>query len=99
MEGEERAIWFNDLAEFVDHKARVATNPLFGKIVEDSRPRPDTRQGLLKKGFHEKTKERHLVLLRMLTIVRPHLLSANRLVKTRLQKKKSHAFIAKIIMP
>lgn len=58
MEGEERAIWFNDLAEFVDHKASVATNPLFGKIVEDSQPRPDTRRGLLKKGFHKKTKER-----------------------------------------
>ncbi|XP_068735477.1 uncharacterized protein [Montipora capricornis] len=58
MEDQERAIRFNDLAEFVDHEARVATNPLFGKIVEDSRPRPDTRRDLLNKGSHEKTKER-----------------------------------------
>ncbi|XP_068704621.1 uncharacterized protein [Montipora foliosa] len=58
MEDQGRAIRFNDLAEFVDHEARVATNPLFGKIVEDSRPRPDTRRDLLNKGSHEKTKER-----------------------------------------
>ena len=58
MEDQGRAIRFNDLAEFVDHEARVATNPLFGKIVEDSRPRTDTRRGLLNKGSHEKTKER-----------------------------------------
>ena len=58
MEDQGRAIRFNDLAEFVDHEARVATNPLFGKIVEDSRPKPDTRRGLLNKGSHEKTKER-----------------------------------------
>ena len=57
MEDQGRAIRFNDLAEFVDHEARVATNPLFGKIVEDSRPRPDTRRGLLNKGSHEKTKQ------------------------------------------
>ena len=58
MEDQGRAVRFNDLSEFVDHEARVATNPLFGKIVEHSRPRTDTRRGLLNKRSHEKTKER-----------------------------------------
>lgn len=58
MEDQGRAIWFNDLTEFLDHEARVATNTLFGKIVADFRPRPDTCRGLLNKGSHKKTKER-----------------------------------------
>ena len=59
MEDQGRAIRFNDLTEFLDHEARVATNTLFGKIVADFRSRPDTRRGLLNKGSHKKTKERH----------------------------------------
>ena len=58
MEDQGRPISFTDLAEFVDHEARVATNPLFGKTVGDSRPRPDIRRVLLNKESHEKTKER-----------------------------------------
>ena len=47
MEDQRWAIRFNDLTEFLDHEARVATNTLFGKIVADFRPRPDTRRSLL----------------------------------------------------
>ena len=36
---------FRDLAEFVDNEARVTANPVFGKIVEDTKPKKDTRNG------------------------------------------------------
>ena len=45
METEERSVMFRDLAEFVDNEARVIANPVFGKIVEDTKPKQDTRNG------------------------------------------------------
>ena len=39
METEERNVTFSDLAEFVDNEARVTDNPVFGKILEDAKPK------------------------------------------------------------
>ena len=39
METERRSVTFSDLAEFVDNEARVASNPVFGKITEDAKPK------------------------------------------------------------
>ena len=50
METETRAMRFRDFAEFVDHEARVATNPAFGSIVEDTKPEMERRGGRLQKG-------------------------------------------------
>ena len=50
METETRAIRFHDFVEFVDHEARVVTNPVFGSIVEDTKPKLDRRDGRLQKG-------------------------------------------------
>ncbi|XP_044182096.1 uncharacterized protein LOC122962911 [Acropora millepora] len=41
METEARAAMFADFANFVDHEARIATNPVFGWILEDARPKFD----------------------------------------------------------
>ena len=50
METETRAVKFSDFADFVDHEARVATNPVFGSIVEDTKTKMDRRDGRLQKG-------------------------------------------------
>ena len=50
MESETRAVRFRDFAEFVDHEARVATNPVFGSISEDTKTKTDRRDGRLQKG-------------------------------------------------
>ena len=50
MNTETRAIRFRDFVEFVDHEARVVTNPVFGSIVEDTKPKLDRRDGRLQKG-------------------------------------------------
>ena len=50
METETRAVRFRDFTEFVDHEARVATNPVFRSIVEDTKPNMDRRDGRLQKG-------------------------------------------------
>ena len=36
--------------DFVDHEARVATNPMFGSISEDTKTKMDRRDGRLQKG-------------------------------------------------
>ena len=43
METERRSVTFSDLAEFVDKEARVASNPVFGKITEDAKPRNERK--------------------------------------------------------
>ena len=43
METEGRSVTFSDLAEFVDNEARVAANPVFGKITEDTKPRNERK--------------------------------------------------------
>ena len=50
MESEIRAVRFRDFAEFVDNEARVATNPVFGRISEGTKPKMDRRDGRLQKG-------------------------------------------------
>ena len=42
---------FADFANFVDHEARIATNPVFGRILslEDARPKLDRRDARLQK--------------------------------------------------
>ena len=50
METETRAIRFRNFVEFVDHEARVVSNPVFGSIVEDTKPKLDRRDGRLQKG-------------------------------------------------
>ena len=37
VETERRSVTFSDLAEFVDNKAKVTANPVFGKITEDAK--------------------------------------------------------------
>ena len=49
METEARAAMFADFANFVDHEARIATNPVFGRILEDARPKLDRRDARLQK--------------------------------------------------
>ena len=49
METEARAAMFADFANFVDHEARIATNPVFGWILEDARPKFDWRDARLQK--------------------------------------------------
>lgn len=53
METEERSVTFRDLAEFVDNEARVAANPVFGKITEDAKPTQEPRSGRTKSGSDE----------------------------------------------
>lgn len=53
METEERSVTFRDLAEFVDNEARVAANPVFGKIKEDAKPTQEPRSGRTKSGSDE----------------------------------------------
>ena len=43
METKERNVTFSDLAEFVDNEARVTDNPVFGKILDDAKPKQNTR--------------------------------------------------------
>ena len=43
METERRSVTFSDLAEFVDNEARVASNPVFGKITEDAKPKNERK--------------------------------------------------------
>ncbi|XP_015764366.1 PREDICTED: uncharacterized protein LOC107343321 [Acropora digitifera] len=49
VETEARAAMFADFANFVDHEARIATNPVFGRILEDARPKLDRRDARLQK--------------------------------------------------
>ena len=49
METEARAAMFADFANFVDHEARIATNPVFGRILEDARPKLDRQDAHLQK--------------------------------------------------
>lgn len=57
MEDKERTIRCYDFADFADHEASSATNPLFGKIVEDSELRSNERRVPSNKGSYEKRKE------------------------------------------
>lgn len=50
METEERSVTFRDLAEFVDNEARVAANPVSGKITEDAKPKQEPRSDRTKSG-------------------------------------------------
>lgn len=50
METEKRSVRFRDLAEFVDIEARVAANPIFGKITEDAKLKQERRSGRTKSG-------------------------------------------------
>ena len=50
METEERSVTFRDLAEFVHNEARVAANPVSGKITEDAKPKQEPRSGRIKSG-------------------------------------------------
>lgn len=43
MEKEERSVTFRDLAKFIDNEARVAANPVFGKITKDAKPKQEPR--------------------------------------------------------
>ena len=43
METERRSVTFSDLAEFVDNEARVTSNPVFGKITEDAKPKNERK--------------------------------------------------------
>ena len=54
METEERNVTFSDLAEFVDNEARVTDNPVFGKILDDAKPKQNTRNGRPPKKSDEK---------------------------------------------
>ena len=49
MKTEARAAMFADFANFVDHEARIATNPVFARILEDARPKLDRRDARLQK--------------------------------------------------
>ena len=57
MEVELRLVNFGDLADFVDNEARVATNPVFGRIVEDVRPRTTGTSHLRKNPGERKSPE------------------------------------------
>ena len=57
MKVELRLINFGDLAEFVDNEAKVATNPVFGRIVEDAKPRATGTGHLRKKPEERKSPE------------------------------------------
>ena len=54
METEERNVTFSDLAEFLDNEARVTDNPVFGKILEDAKPKQNTRNGRPPKKLDQK---------------------------------------------
>ena len=54
METEIRSVTFSDLAEFVDNEARVAANPIFGKITEDTKPNNE-RKGKQNRSGRSKT--------------------------------------------
>ncbi|XP_078371484.1 uncharacterized protein LOC144655144 [Oculina patagonica] len=56
METEERNVSFSDLAEFVKNEARVNDNPVFGKIVEDAKPKQSSRSSRPPKKPDEKKK-------------------------------------------
>ena len=48
METEKRPVSFRDLAEFVDNKARVSSNPVFGKIEVDTKSKQDRKESLMR---------------------------------------------------
>ena len=43
MEVQSRPVEFSDLVSFVDRKARIATNPVFGKIFDSTKSTPGSR--------------------------------------------------------
>ena len=57
MEVELRLVNFGDLADFVDNEARVATNQVFGRIMEDVKPRATVTSHLRKKPGERKSPE------------------------------------------
>ena len=40
MEQQKRPVKFDDVVMFIDREARIATNPVFGKILQTSVPKP-----------------------------------------------------------
>lgn len=50
METEERSVTFSDLTKFIDNEARVAANPVFGKITKDAKPKQEPRSVRTKSG-------------------------------------------------
>ena len=40
---EVRPVVFSDFVEFVNNEVRAMTNPVFGKITDDTKPSPDPR--------------------------------------------------------
>ena len=57
MEVELRLVNFGDLADFVDNESRVATNPVFGRIVDDTKPRATGTSHLRKRPGERKSLE------------------------------------------
>ena len=54
MEDEARSVKFRDFVKFVDQEARINTNPVFGRIVEDSKPKLDRHDSCSQRGFATK---------------------------------------------
>lgn len=72
METEARAPMFADFANFVDHEARIATNPVFGRILEDARPKLDRQETVCRNVLSQKG-QGSSVLLHKLTVARIYL--------------------------
>ena len=51
-----RLVNFGDLADFVDNESRVATNPVFGRIVEDAKHRATGTSHLRRKPGERKSR-------------------------------------------
>ena len=94
MEVELRLVNFGDLANFVDNESRVATNPVFGRIVDDAKPRTTETSHLRKRPG-----ERKLPELSLATQIRSVRQPSHRVLTHHLQKIIISALSANQVMP